>query len=115
MNPQDEKKMSPQIAFALYRPHEGKDAELRELIAHHIPTLRRLELITDRAPILVKTKNRTYIEIFEWRTSESAYAAHHHPEVAKVWEAMGKVADFPTLETLDESKKQFPNFDPIDP
>jgi hypothetical protein len=113
MNPQDEKKMSPQVAFALYRPYEGKDAELRELIAQHIPTLRRLELITDRTPITVKSKNGTYIEIFEWRTSESAYAAHHHPEVAKVWEAMGKVCDFPALESLDEAKAQFPNFDPI--
>jgi hypothetical protein len=113
MNPQDEKKMAPQIAFALYRPREGKDGELRVLIALHIPTLRRLELITDRAPILVKTKNGTYIEVFEWRTTESAVAAHHHPEVAKVWEAMGKIADFPALESLDEAKMQFPNFDPI--
>ncbi|HKX26871.1 MAG TPA: hypothetical protein VJ302_04180 [Blastocatellia bacterium] len=105
--------MGPQVALALYRPFEGKDAELRELIAQHIPTLRRLELITDRPPILLKSKNGTYIEIFEWRAPESARAAHHHPEVAKVWEAMGKVCDFPALESLDEARAQFPNFDPI--
>ena len=113
MNPQDEKKMSPQVVLSLYRPHEGKDAELRELIAQHIPTLRRLELITDRTSITVKSKNGTYIEIFEWRTSESAHAAHHHPELAKVWEAMSKVCDFPALESLDEATTRFPNFDPI--
>ena len=48
--------MKPEIVFALYRPHEGKDAELRELIKKHMPTLRRLELVTDRIPILVKSK-----------------------------------------------------------
>ena len=71
--------MKPEIVFALYRPHEGKDAELRELIKKHIPTLRRLELVTDRAPILVKSKNGTYIEIFEWKSAESADQAHQHP------------------------------------
>jgi hypothetical protein len=105
--------MKPEVVFALYRAHEGKDAELEKIIAQHVPTLRRLELITDRPVILVKSKNGTYIEIFEWRTAESAGLAHHHPEVAKVWEAMGKIADLPKLDSLEEIKEQFPHFKPI--
>jgi hypothetical protein len=105
--------MKPEIVFALYRPHQGKDAELLRLIAQHIPTLRRLEMVTDRPPILVKSKNGTFIEIFEWATAESAGLAHTHPEVAKIWEAMGKIADLPTLDTLEEKKETFPHFDPI--
>ena len=105
--------MTPQVVFALYRPHEGKDEELRKLIAEHIPTLRRLELITDREPVVVKSKNGTYIEIFEWRTGESASKAHHLPEVAKVWEAMGQIADLPSLDSLEEIKKTFPHFEPV--
>ncbi|MEW6730048.1 MAG: hypothetical protein AB1489_01805 [Acidobacteriota bacterium] len=105
--------MTPQIVFALYRPHEGKDEELRKLIAQHVPTLRKLELITDRPAVLVKSKNGTYIEIFEWRTAQSSEQAHHHPEVAKVWEAMDKVADLPALDTLEEIKGRFPHFEPV--
>jgi hypothetical protein len=37
----------------------------------------------------VKSKNGTYIESFEWSTPEAVAAVHHHPEVGKVWEAMG--------------------------
>lgn len=109
-----EEDMTPEVVFALYRPHEGKDAELRKLLAEHIPTLRRLDLVTDRPPLLLKSKNGTYIEIFEWRTAESADLAHQHPEVARVWEPMGQIADYPALDSLEESKGRFPHFEPVD-
>jgi hypothetical protein len=105
--------MSAQVVFALYRPHPGKDAELRRLIARHLPVLRRLELVTERPAILVRAKDGTYIEVFEWRTEESAKLAHEHPEVARVWEAMAQVAEFPALESLEEAKERFSHFEPI--
>ena len=104
--------MKPAVVFALYRPHPGKDAELRRLIAQHLPVLRRLELATDRPAILVRAKDGTYIEVFEWRNEESAKLAHEHPEVARVWEAMGQVADFPALDSLEEAKQPFSHFEP---
>lgn len=99
--------------FALYRPHKGKDAALRKLIAQHIPTLRRLELITDRPAILAKSSNGTYIEIFEWRTADTGYKAQQHPAVAEVWEAMARIADLPALESIPEVSERFPHFEPI--
>jgi hypothetical protein len=103
----------PQVVFALYKAHEGKDAELRRLLAEHVPALRRLELATDRAATVVKSKNGTYIEIFEWSSEKAAGLAHHHPEVAKVWEAFGKVCDLKTLDSLEEIKGMFPHFEPV--
>ena len=105
--------MKPEVVFALYRPHPGKDAELRRLIAQHLPVLRRLELATERPAILVRAKDGTYIEVFEWRTEESAKLAHEHPEVARVWEAMAEIADFPALDGLEEAKQRFSHFEPI--
>jgi hypothetical protein len=113
MNPSEQAGGGPEVVFALYRPHAGKDAELRRLIAQHVPTLRRLELITDRPAVLVKAKNGTYVEIFEWRSYEATRLAHEHPEVAKIWESMGTVCDLPTLDTLEETKKQFAHFEPV--
>lgn len=106
--------MSPEVVFALYRPHQGKESELRALIGEHIPTLRRLELITDRPAILVRSKNGTYIEIFEWRDADSSRQAHEHPEVARVWERMGGIADFPALDSLEEATTRFPHFEPME-
>jgi hypothetical protein len=105
--------MKPEVVFALYRPHAGKDAELRRLIAQHLPVLRRLELVTDRPALLVRAKDGTYVEVFEWRSEESARLAHEHPEVASVWEAMGAVADFPALDSLAEAKERFSHFEPV--
>lgn len=105
--------MKPEIVFALYHPHEGRDGELEALLGEHLPVLRRLELVTDRPSILVKAKNRTYIEIFEWRSKEAAGVAHEHPEVARVWEAMGRIADFPGLDSLEEAAGKFPHFEPV--
>jgi hypothetical protein len=105
--------MKPEVVFAMYHPHPGKEAALREVLTRHLPVLRKLELATDRPDMLLKTKNGIYIEIFEWRSAESADLAHQHPEVAKIWEAIGQVADFSTLSELDELKETFPHFQPV--
>jgi hypothetical protein len=105
--------MHAEVVFALYRPHSGKDGDLRALIAKHVPTLRRLEVITDRPPVLVKSLDGTYVEIFEWRSAESARKAHEHPEVVSIWEAMAQIADFPALENLKEAKGRFQHFEPV--
>ena len=102
--------MNPEIVIAMYKPHEGKDAELTALIREHVPTLRRLELITDRPAMLLRARNGTYMEIFEWR---QVGVAHEHPEVARIWEAMELVADFASLSSLDEARRGFPHFTPI--
>lgn len=102
--------MNPEVVIAMYKPHEGKDSELRTLIREHVPTLRRLELITDRPALLVRARDGTYLEIFEWR---QVGVAHEHPEVARIWEAMELVADFATLSGLDEASRNFPHFTPV--
>jgi hypothetical protein len=102
--------MKPQVVFALYRAKPGKEEELKKMITKHIPTLKRLELVTDREPILLQSSNGTFVEVMEWRNTDSARKAHEHPEVAAVWEAMGQIADFPSLDSIPEAKTRFPNF-----
>lgn len=101
------------VVFALYRPHPGKEAELLKLVARHCPTLRKLELITDRAPIVVRAADRTIIEVFEWRSEEIVKRAHEHPEVAAIWEALETVAETTTLASLAEAHEQFSHFEPV--
>ena len=104
---------SPEVVIALYRPHEGKDADLRALIDEHLPTLQRLELITNRPSILMRAEDGTYLEVFEWCDGDAARRAHEHPEVAAVWERMAQVADLPELGSLPEANRRFPHFRPV--
>lgn len=106
--------MSARIWMALYQPYEGKEEDLKNLIAKHYPTLARLELITDRPCIVAKASNGTYIEIAEWRDGDSAEKAHKHPEVSKLWDDMGAVSEFKHLGSLSESEKLFPHFEHVD-
>jgi hypothetical protein len=113
MHPDDQIIKGPQVVFALYKPHDGKEAGLRSILVEHVATLRRLELATDRPTVLVRSQNGTYIEIFEWSTAEAAGLAHQHPEVLKVWESIGKVADLAKLDSLEEITRMFPHFQPV--
>lgn len=106
--------MSAKIVIAMYRPHEGNDEALRDLIREHLPTLRRYELATNRPAILMRAEDGTYLEIFEWASADSAERAHEHPAIAKIWEGMGALGDMPMLSQIDESKRTFPHFEPVD-
>ena len=102
-----------EMVIAMYRPHEGKDAELRELIARHMPALRAEGLVTDRPATLMRAGDGTYLEVFEWKPGASS-AAHTNPAVQAVWGPMMEVADFPALGDLAEAGGRFPHFEPID-
>ena len=104
----------PKIFIAVYRPNPGKDAEFRALLKQHGPLLRRLGLITDRPAVIMQAGDGAYIEVTEWAATASARAAHGNPEVAALWDKMGKIADFPGLIGLAEAKEMFAHFEPVD-
>lgn len=101
-----------QVVFAIYRPKPGREKALEDLLARHVPTLRRLGLATDRPPLLLRSKDSSFVEVFGWVDGDAARKAHAHPEVAALWEAMGEVADFPGLADLPEARTRFAHFRP---
>jgi catechol 2,3-dioxygenase-like lactoylglutathione lyase family enzyme/DNA-binding transcriptional ArsR family regulator len=112
--PPEESSMPSEIVFACYRPKPGKDRQFRAILARHVPTLWELGLVTNRAPIIVRSGNGSYVEVFEWKNAKSVGLAHEHPMVAKIWEAMGKVANWSTLKSLEETGSNFPHFTPVE-
>jgi len=106
--------MTAQIVIATYKPHDGNDEALRALIREHLPTLRKYELATDRPSMLMRSSDGTYLEIFEWVSAEAAGLAHEHPAIAKIWDGMGALGDMPALEQLEETKRPFPHFEPVE-
>ena len=102
--------MSTTMAFAMYKPHAGKENALAALVKKHLPALRQYGLITERDGYLAKSKDGTFCEIFEWVSPDASRQAHEHPAIAKIWEAMGEIADFPAMNALPEAGNRFPNF-----
>ena len=102
--------MSNQMAFAIYKPKEGKADELMDLVKKHLPKLQEYGLVTDRDAYLAQSSDGSIIEVFEWAGPDASRRAHEHPAIAAIWEGMGAVADFPALETLPEAGSRFPNF-----
>ena len=102
--------MISEIVFAIYKPHENNEHELKELISKHVPILKTNNLITDRESILAQSNNGNYIEIFEWKSNDAIEEAHKNPEIQKLWDEMEKVCDFTNLESIEEVKDYFPQF-----
>jgi hypothetical protein len=80
----------------------------------HVATLRSIGLITDRIPITMEAEDGTFVEVFEWASSEAIEAAHRHPVVLKMWEEYGKVCEYVPISQVPEASQLFSEFTPVD-
>lgn len=103
----------PETVIALYRPHEGRSAELDDLVRRHWPLLREEELVTARRPLVLRGADGTILDIFEWRPGGAA-DAHENPRVQALWSRMMEVAEMVTLSDLAEASRPFPHFKAAD-
>jgi quinol monooxygenase YgiN len=102
------------FVIAAYRPHSGKEQELRQELKEHVPTLRREGLVTDRPAYVMRAKDGTLIEVFEWKSAEAVEQAHHNPTVQAMWSRFEQVCTWVKLNELEESQALFSHFEPID-
>ena len=96
-----------------YRPKPGKEQELLQLVRGRVPTLRKEGLVTDRKPIIMRSKDGVIIEVSEWQSSEAIDAAHKNPNVLAMWKKFFVACDCVPLNTLAESQEMFPGLEPI--
>jgi quinol monooxygenase YgiN len=105
--------MSGMIVIVAYRPKPGKEKDLLDLVRSRVPTLRKEGLATDRAPIIMRTRDGTIIEISEWKSQEAIDAAHKNPNVLAMWNKFFEMCDCVPLKTLAEAEEMFAGFEPI--
>jgi hypothetical protein len=102
----------PQTVICTFRVKVDSMAQFRELLDRHWPVLRRLELVTDTPEQVFVDADETaptIVSIFEWASEEAVSQAHHHPDVAEIWEAME-----PFCESRDgRPSMEFPHFQPM--
>jgi len=105
--------MSGVIVIVAYRPKPGREKDLLDLVRSRVPTLRREGLVTDRAPVIMRARDGTIIEVSEWKSQEAIDAAHKNPNVLAMWEKFFAICDCVPFRTLVEAEEMFPNFEPI--
>ena len=106
--------MSGVCVIVAYRPKPGKEQELLTLVRARVPTLDKEGLVTERAPVIMRAKDGTIIEVSEWKSQEAIDAAHKNANVLAMWEKFFAVCDFVPLKTLAEADEMFAGFEPID-
>jgi quinol monooxygenase YgiN len=106
--------MNGVCVIVAYQPKPGKEEELLAIVRSRVPTLRKEGLVTDRVPVLMRSKNGTLIEVSEWKSREAIDAAHKNPTVLGMWDKFFAVCDCVPLETLPESSDMFAGFEPVE-
>src|SRR5437899_12733756 len=106
--------MSGIVVIVAYRPKPGKENELVDLVQSRVPTLRKENLVTDRAPTIMRSRDGTIIEVSEWKSQEAIEAAHKNPNVLAMWEKFFALCDCVPLNTLAEAKEMFAGFEPVE-
>lgn len=97
-----------------YRPKPGKNAELLDVVRSRVPTLRAEGLVTERAPIIMRAKDGTIIEVSEWKSGAAIEAAHQNKNVLALWNKFFALCDCVPLKTLAEAEEMFAGFAAID-
>jgi len=102
------------VSFACYRPIPGKEEQLSQLMEEHVPILRGEGLVTDRVPVIVRSKDGTVIEVFEWNSAEAIAEAHSNQTVHALWARFNEACTYVKLSELPESADMFANFTPLE-
>ena len=108
MNPEN-----PLIVIAVYRPKEGKAAELEALVRDHLPILQSQDMVTGRASIMMRAKDGTIVEVFEWKSQRAIESAHTNPVVVEMWKRFEQACTYQKLVDLDESRDPWAGFEPL--
>ena len=88
---------TPVTVVCIFRVQDGNEAEFTDLLRRHWPTLRDLELATNKPPQHFQGNEQSggpiFFEIFEWADEDGADLAHQHPKVMAIWEPMGRLVE----------------------
>ncbi|MFQ5908972.1 MAG: hypothetical protein ACE5JE_09160 [Thermoplasmata archaeon] len=102
------------MVISAYRPRAGKEALLLEVLKTHLPILRGEGLATDRPSQVMRAKDGTMIEVFEWMSQEAIDAAHENDAVKAMWVEFEEACEYATLSSLPEGQDLFASFEPVD-
>jgi hypothetical protein len=102
------------VVIVCFRPLPAKDAELVTVLRDHRRTLMSEDLVGDRPWYAMRTRDGTYIEVFEWKSEEAIAAAHSNAAVLALWDRFDAVCEYERIANVAEAHELFPGFEPVD-
>lgn len=73
------------IVIVAYKPLNGKEKALEELMKTHWETLNQEGLVSQRKSIICKAEDGTMVEIFGWKSKEAIEQSHTNKTVQQMW------------------------------
>ncbi|MBV6478778.1 MAG: hypothetical protein HGGPFJEG_01535 [Ignavibacteria bacterium] len=101
------------LVITCFKPNPGKESELLEVVRDHMPILKKEGLVTDRPCHVMKSKNGSIIEVFEWKSQQAIDDAHKNKNVLELWKRFENACEYKTLSSIEESNIMFPGFEPV--
>jgi quinol monooxygenase YgiN len=103
----------PRMVIVAYRPKPGKDEVLLSEVRDHVHLLRSEGLATDRPATVMRAKDGTLVEIFEWASPAAIEEAHANPRVQAMWARFAACCEYVPLNSLPEAGGMFAEFETI--
>jgi hypothetical protein len=101
------------IVIVGYKPLDGKEGELEELVRSHVEILRNEGLASERPAIVMRSKDGTLLEVFAWKSKEAIEAAHFNPRIQKLWDNFAEICEYVPVAETEEASHLFSEFKPI--
>ncbi len=101
------------FVIVAFKPKPGEEAALAAAIEKHYRVLRAENLVTDKAPYLMRAENGVVLEVFEWLSADAIAQAHTNPAVQALWREFEGACDYVPLSSLGEAQQLFAEFDAI--
>lgn len=101
------------FVIVAYKPKPQMDERLIAAVKKHVAVLRAENFVSDKPAYLMRGKDGTIVEVFEWRDAAAIEAAHKSPAVLALWGEFGAACDFVPLTSLPEAQQMFAEFDAL--
>ena len=101
------------FVIACYKPKEGKNDLLLEAVREHLPVLRKEGLVTDKPAHIMKSKDGSIVEVFEWKSAKAIEEAHKNKAVLELWKKFEEACEYIPVANVEESKQVFSGFEPV--
>ena len=100
------------VVMSAYVPKANREADLREALRRHVPSLRARGFVTQRPALHLRSRrDGTYVEVFEWVDDDASRRAHDDASIQEVWKALHAAADLKPIGSLEEAGKLYTHFD----
>lgn len=101
------------IVIAAYKPHPGKEDQLKSLTQTHWDRLNKIGLVSDRKPIIMEAVDGIVVEVFGWKSISAIEVAHSHPDVQEMWNEYSAVCEYVPIAEVPEAANLFSEFSPL--